>query len=276
MRAPADPAELEALAVVVGREAAALIRIVGERQVVGTKSSPTDVVTAADLASEALIRERLQAVTGPGTVLAEERGGQISDSSVSWVVDPLDGTVNYLYGLPAAAVSIAATVAGRVVAGAVVDVYRDEAFHASRGGGARVDGAPIAVSSPETLSASLVMTGYSYDRDHRVGQGHRTVEVLAATRDVRNVGSTALHLSLVACGRADATFQDDIAWWDYAAGALIAREAGAVVWTPSRPRGMLVAAAPTVAADLRTLVAGAVDGAAARSAWDGDSSSVSA
>jgi myo-inositol-1(or 4)-monophosphatase len=174
---------------------------------------------------------------------------------LQWVVDPLDGTVNFLYSLPVMAVSVAAALDGQVVAGAVVDVLRDETFSAGMGLGARVDGRRIDVSDCPSLARALVLTGFSYRADIRGHQGNVVQALLPAARDIRCFGSAALQLCWIGAGRADAYFERDIKVWDYAAGALIAREAGAVTELPCPENDdLVIAATPAVFDDLRTVV----------------------
>jgi myo-inositol-1(or 4)-monophosphatase len=171
------------------------------------------------------------------------------------VVDPLDGTVNFLYSLPVIGVSVAAALDGEVVAGAVVDVLSDESFSASAGQGARLGGGPIGISQCQSLAQALVMTGFSYRADIRSRQGNIVRSLLPAVRDIRCFGSAALQLCWVGAGRADAYFERDIKVWDYAAGALIAREAGAVTELPCPENdGLVIAAPPAVFDALRTAV----------------------
>jgi len=204
-------------------------------EVVETKSSPTDVVTAMDRRSEALITGRIREVRPGDTVLGEE-GGQSAPagrSQVRWVVDPLDGTVNYLYGLPDWAVSIAAEVDGTVVAG-VVEVPRfGETFTAVAGQGAWLhrNGAARALhcTSGVPLGQALIGTGFGYASGRRQIQGEVIAAILPYVRDIRRGGSAAVDLCSVAAGRMDAFFERGLNYWDYAAGGLIAREAGAKV-----------------------------------------------
>lgn len=256
MTAVAAPAGLADVAVEVGEEAAELIRgTIGTARTLGTKSTPTDVVTQTDLAAEDLIRRRLASLTPTATILGEEHGGDVDADGLGWIIDPIDGTVNFLYDLPAVAVSVAATLDGHVVAGAVVDVVRRETFRAHRGGGAQRDGIPLRPGEPATLAQALVITGYSYDAQRRAQQGRVVADLVGQVRDVRSFGSAALHLCWVACGRADAYFETDTQVWDYAAGALIAQEAGARVVLPSRPEGLIVASACSIHDDVMALVA---------------------
>jgi myo-inositol-1(or 4)-monophosphatase len=256
-----DPHELEAVAASVARAAADLIRRnVGRATGLAAKSSPTDVVTRTDLDAEELIRQLLADATPGASVLGEE-GGQTAMSAggggtrLQWVVDPLDGTVNFLYALPVMAVSVAAALDGDVVAGAVVDVLRNETFSAAIGLGARVDGRAIEVSDCPSLAGALVLTGFSYRADIRGRQGNIVQELLPAARDIRCFGSAALQLCWVGAGRADAYFERDIKVWDYAAGALIAREAGAVTELPCPENDdLVIIATPAVFDELRTVV----------------------
>jgi myo-inositol-1(or 4)-monophosphatase len=254
----ADARELETMAVAAAQASAALIRAsVGRATWLGEKSSPTDVVTRTDLDAEQLIR-RMLADTTPGAGILGEEGGQTltgEPGRLQWVVDPLDGTVNFLYSLPVIGVSVAAALDGDVVAGAVVDVLRDETFSASAGHGARLGGSPIEVSQCQALEQALVMTGFSYRADIRGRQGRIVGSLLPAARDIRCFGSAALQLCWVGAGRADGYFERDIKVWDYAAGALIAREAGAVTELPCPENdGLVIAAPPAVFDELRSVV----------------------
>ncbi len=254
------PAELEQVAVDVASAAAAYVRDNAHRAgVVGVKTSRTDAVTQVDLDSEDLITRELLARVPGSTIVGEEHGevaGTAGRSGVTWVVDPIDGTVNFHYGVPLYAVSIAAAVGGVVVAGAVADVTRHEVFSAHLGGGARLDGDAISVADCGVIADALVMTGFAYQRDERMVQGTVAREVLGAARDLRCFGSTAVELAWVACGRGDGYYQTGTRLWDWAAGALIAEEAGAVVELPCPENdGLIVAAGPDVFEDLRQTVA---------------------
>jgi myo-inositol-1(or 4)-monophosphatase len=220
--------ELLVLALDVAREAAALVteqRRAGV-EVAATKSSPTDVVTAVDHAAEELIRARLLQARPDDGIVGEEGEDTPSTSGVTWVVDPIDGTVNFLYGLPQYAVSIAAREGDRVVAGVVLDVTKAEAFTATLGGGAHLDGRPISVRDVVPLSQRLVLTGFSYERRTRMTQAAAVHELLGRVRDVRRLGSAALDLCYLACGRADAYVEEGLNDWDVAAGGLVVEEAG--------------------------------------------------
>jgi myo-inositol-1(or 4)-monophosphatase len=243
--APPAPAELERVAADVARSAAALVTdTYGRPHPVGQKSSPTDVVTQTDLRAEGLIRKLIEEATPAAGVLGEEGETTEPGARLQWVIDPLDGTVNFLYGVPLFAVSIAAAVDGEVVAAAVIDVLRGELFSAHLGGGARLDGEPIAVSGCSSLPNALVATGFSYKAQLRDLQGEVAHRLLSRTRDLRCFGSAALELCWVACARVDAYFQRDTEIWDRAAGALIAAEAGAWTELPCPENGDLVLAAP--------------------------------
>lgn len=252
------PAELEAVAVDVAGSAAAFLRgVTGTGEALRTKSSPTDVVTAVDIQSEEFIRGELLRSCPDSSIVGEELADEVGGSGVGWIVDPIDGTVNFLYDLPVFAVSIAATRHGAVVAGAVADVLRGEVFSAALGSGARLDGAPIAAASSDGLAQALVATGFSYHAERRRQQAAVLARVLPATRDVRAFGSAALHLCWVANGRCDAFFEHDLRVYDWAAGALIATESGAQVELPDELNDDLVfAASPTIFGALRELIVG--------------------
>ncbi len=229
----AEPADLDALlelATGVACEAGALLLARRDEWVrtARTKLTPTDMVSDADHASERLIRERVRAQRPYDAFLGEEGGAAEGGSGVRWVVDPLDGTTNYLYGLPAFAVSIAVEVMGTVGVGVVFDPSRAELFTAIAGRGARLNGAPITTSGKDDLGTALVATGFGYDADWRGQQGRVVASVLPRVRDIRRSGSAALDLCALACGRVDAFYERGVGWWDIAAGGLIVREAGGV------------------------------------------------
>jgi myo-inositol-1(or 4)-monophosphatase len=284
MTAGPEDADAEALlriAVDAAREAGTLLaswRGDMRPEVIDTKSSPTDVVTEMDRRSEAVITGRIREVRPGDTVLGEEGGQTAGDplpdeggagdsgapartSRVRWVVDPLDGTVNYLYGLPDWAVSIAAEVDGTVVAG-VVEVPRfGETFTAVAGQGAWLHrgGSAIALrcTSGVTLSQALVGTGFGYDSGRRQVQGEIIAALVPHVRDIRRGGSAAVDLCSVAAGRMDAFFERGLNFWDYAAGGLIAREAGARVGGlagRAESTSMAVAAGPELYRQLDTFL----------------------
>ncbi len=223
---------------------------------VGLKSSPTDVVTKTDLESEALIRRHLELATPGAGVIGEEGGSSDMANRLQWIVDPLDGTVNFTYAVPIVAVSVAAAWNGAVVAGAVIDVMRNELFSAASGSGARDDRGPIGPSACTHLADALMTTGYSYDAELRREHGRVISELLPLIRDVRCFGSAALNLCWLASGRVDAYYERDIKLWDYAAGALIVHEAGGRVERPCpENNNSIVAVAPGVFGELRHTVA---------------------
>jgi myo-inositol-1(or 4)-monophosphatase len=249
-------AELERIASTTARATAALVADAdGQPRPVGRKSSPTDVVTQTDLRAEDLVRRLLCEETPGAGVLGEEGARTAPGARLQWVIDPLDGTVNFLYGVPIFAVSIAAAVDGDVVAGAVVDVLRDELFSAHAGGGARRNGELISVSSCMSLPDALVTTGFSYRADLRALQGEIAHRLLSRARDLRCFGSAALELCWVACARVDGYFQRDTKIWDRAAGALIAEEAGARIEMPCPENDdLVIAASPGIFEELRSVV----------------------
>ena len=241
-----SPTELRALALGVAREAAALVR--GRREhpveVADTKSSSVDVVTEADRASEALIHGLLSAARPDDAFLGEEGGSAEGSTGVRWVVDPIDGTVNFLYGLPQYAVSIAAEQDGTVVAGVVVNAATGVEYAAALGEGSTRDGLPLTVRQTPPLSETLVITGFSYDAGLRGLQAAAVARLLPRVRDIRRLGSCALDLCHLAEGSADAYLEEGVNLWDHAAAGLVAREAGArtLMVTGVGGRELLVAA----------------------------------
>lgn len=221
------------LAVETAREAGELIRgrrdAVNRMAISATKTTPTDVVTESDTAAEALIRERLLAARPEDAILGEEGGSSHGGSGVRWLVDPIDGTVNYLYGIPQYAVSIAAQRAGDTVAGVVHNPVSGETWTATRGGGAYLDGRRIRESGCDRLELALVATGFGYDAGRRARQAAILQQILPSVRDIRRAGAASLDLCAVAMGRVDGYYERGLGPWDLAAGALVAEEAGAVV-----------------------------------------------
>lgn len=224
-----SPAELLALALQTAEEAAALVRErgAGTVEVAATKTSDIDVVTAADRASEELIRDRILTARPDDAFLGEEGDDVVGSSGVRWIADPIDGTVNFLYGLPEHAVSLAAEVDGEVVAGVVVSVASGEVYAASADGPATLDGRPLTVRGPAPLSQRLVATGFSYVREVRAVQGAAVARLLPEVRDIRRSGSCAIDLCRVAAGALDGYVEEGVHLWDHAAAGLIARRAGA-------------------------------------------------
>lgn len=271
---------LEEVAVAVCLEAGRLI--VDERPadlvVAKTKSTATDVVTVMDQRAQDLLRARLQEQRPRDGFLGEEEGGAPSHSEITWVVDPIDGTVNYLYDIPAYAVSVAAVVgdptrpgAWRPVAGAVVNPVTGELFHARLGAGAwlRVGEAParrLGLGDPPELGQALAGTGFGYDADRRRWQAAVLAEVLPQVRDIRRIGSAALDICAVAAGRLDCYFERGLNAWDMAAAWLVLTEAGGrftgLGEDPAGPQ-MVVAAAAPLHAELERLLRDATGGAQA-------------
>lgn len=247
------------VAEIVAREAADLVREGREGQisVAATKSSAQDVVTAMDLASEALLRRRLAELRPDDGLLGEEGSLTPGSSGIWWVVDPIDGTVNYLYGLPAYAVSVAAvsTPGGTppdpatwtVLAGCVVAPKDGRVFLAGLGLGATLDGRSLRANDAQPLIDSLVGTGFGYVAARRRAQARVVAGLLPQVRDIRRIGSAALDLCTLASGGLDLYYERGLQPWDLAAGSLVAREAGAVVTgLRGRPAGeaMTVAGPP--------------------------------
>jgi myo-inositol-1(or 4)-monophosphatase len=258
--------ELLELARSVAAEAGHLLhdrRPAGRPAVLMTKSSPTDVVTEMDRAAETLIRTRILAER-PGDAILGEEGGESGRGRVRWIVDPLDGTVNYLYGLPDWAVSVAVEVHGTVLAGVVAVPQRGEEFCAMLGAGAWLwsgGGPPAALrcTTGVPLGQALIATGFGYEGATRRVQGEVVAAVLPRVRDIRRGGSAAADLCSLASGRVDGYYERGLNPWDVAAGGLIAAEAGAQVeGLAGRPASssMTVAAGPGLFAELHDLLAG--------------------
>jgi len=245
-----DPDATLALATDLAREggALALSMRAGVEQL-DPKSSPTDVVTAADQAVERLLVSALAAARPADGVLGEEGGATAGTSGVRWVLDPIDGTVNYLYGIPQWAVSIGVEDGDGTAVGVVFDPSKGELWPAVRGGGAVLDGQPLRCSSCTELSLALVGTGFGYDARRRAAQATALPDLLPRVRDLRRLGSGALDLCGVAAGRLDAYFEQALSAWDLSAGGLIATEAGALVrGLRGRPAGadLVIASGPGV------------------------------
>jgi myo-inositol-1(or 4)-monophosphatase len=223
-----------------------------------TKSTATDMVTEFDRASEELIVGGLRAARPHDGIVGEEGTDTPGSSGVDWLVDPIDGTTNFLYGLPGWAVSIAARTAAGTQVGVVYVPATDELFTAEAGRGAFLNGQPIRCSATTDLALALVATGFSYSAERRRGQAARVAALLPRVRDVRRFGAASADLCHVAAGRVDAYFEQWLGPWDIAAGALIAAEAGCIVTGldggPLSPASVL-AANPHVFAPLRDLVA---------------------
>lgn len=272
------PATLRDVAETVAREAAALALELRERVVapaggLPTKSSDTDVVTEADTACEALVRRRLAALRPGEAVLGEEGGGDDGDEGgggVRWIVDPIDGTVNYTRGLPWFAVSVGVEVDGEPTAGAVVESVSGRVWTAARGLGASVDGRALRASTLSDVDTAVVATGLNYDPARRRRQAALVARIAGEVGDLRRTGCASLDLCAVAAGWVDGFFEHGLHHWDLAAGALVAAEAGALVVRPRALRtgtgahppatlsglgdDAVLAAGPDVAAPLAALL----------------------
>lgn len=266
-----QPARLRRIAETVAAEAAAFVR--GRRaevfdpqngsatgSAVRSKTTPTDPVTVVDTEAERLLRQRLAQLRPGDPILGEEGGGPTDPTaagSVTWVLDPIDGTVNFVYGIPAYAVSVGAQVDGVSVAGAVADVVAGRVYSAAAGLGASVTdesgSTDLRCTAVDDLSMALLGTGFGYAPRRRVRQAALLAQMLPVVRDVRRIGSAALDLCMVAEGRLDAYYEHGLQAWDCAAGALIAAEAGARVVLPEPDvpgAGLVLAAAPGIADEL--------------------------
>jgi myo-inositol-1(or 4)-monophosphatase len=220
-----------------------------------TKSSPVDVVTAVDRDTEERIRSMVLDARPDDGILGEEDDAHVGTSGLNWVVDPIDGTVNLLYDIPAWAVSIAVVdgppdpLHWNALAGVVVNPVTGEVFEASRGSGARLGDRELHVNDDVELSRALIGTGFGYAVERRRTQAEVLLQVLPRVRDIRRIGSAALDLSAIAAGRLDGFYERGLNPWDHAAGALIVREAGGLVGgVDGGPESaeLLVAAAPSV------------------------------
>ncbi|MCS0499704.1 inositol monophosphatase family protein [Protaetiibacter mangrovi] len=233
-------------------------------EVAATKSSIVDVVTAADREVEEFIRARIAAARPQDGILGEEGGATGGTSGVTWVVDPIDGTVNYLYGIPHYAVSIAVVegdpepLTWTALAGAVVNPAIGEVFTAARGVGAFLGDQRIRIADAVPLEQALIATGFAYDAAMRGRQGEVVAKLLPSVRDIRRQGTASLDLASVANGRLNAYFERTLNPWDHGAGALIAEEAGALVkglGAVGRPsREFLIAGHPDVVGPLEELL----------------------
>ncbi|HWS58077.1 MAG TPA: inositol monophosphatase family protein [Actinotalea sp.] len=260
MSSPAEIAALQDLAERMARRAGALVREgrPDRVDVAATKSSIVDVVTAMDLAAEALLREMIRAERPDDAVLGEEGGLTGGTSGVTWVLDPIDGTVNYLYGIPAYAVSVAAVVGEpdpatwTVLAACVHAVADGRTWTAGRGAGSWLDGRRVAVNPARPLAESLVGTGFGYTVERRVSQARVVAALLPQVRDIRRIGSAAMDLCVLATGGLDAHYERGLSPWDLAAASLVALEAGAVV---TGLRGRRAGTEMTVAGPAETVAA---------------------
>ena len=255
--------DLLGLAITAARAAGTLLRerFRAPQADVGTKSSPTDMVSDADRSAEALIVEGIRSERPDDSILGEETGEEFGPSGLRWVVDPLDGTTNYLFGIPHWAVSIACEDTDGVFAGVVFDPLRDELFSARRDCGATLNGDVLKVSEAKDLSRALIGTGFSYRPPERAAAAALLPQLLPDVRDIRRAGAASLDLVWVAAGRLDGFYESGLAPWDRAAGSLIAAEAGARVG-PMRALGPsgdgVIAAGPGIFDDLRALLSRAL------------------
>jgi myo-inositol-1(or 4)-monophosphatase len=227
----AEERELLAVALEAARAAAVELRARygGRHSGVRSKSGPTDLVSDADIAAESAIRSVLAHRRPEDSILGEE-GGATGNGSIRWVVDPLDGTDNYLYGIPAFAVSVACEDATGMLSGVVLDPLRDECFATTRSEPPMLNDQPLPQAIwPESLDLAMVATGFGYDSAIRARQAPVVARLLPRVRDIRRVGAAALDLAWSACGRFDAFYERGLKPWDFAAGALIAERAGLVV-----------------------------------------------
>jgi myo-inositol-1(or 4)-monophosphatase len=226
----------------------------------GSKSSDTDLVSDADRGAERAVRDLLALERPDDGLLAEEGSRSEAASGRRWIVDPLDGTINFLYGFPAWGVSVALEDTEGVAVGVVLDAVRDECFVAERGRGARVRDAdgevtPLRVGARRELARALVATGFSYEPARRAVQAEVVRTILPRVRDIRRAGAAALDLSWLAAGRVDAYYERGLNPWDWAAGRLLVEEAGGtIVDLDGDPHGLIAAATPELLAELAELV----------------------
>jgi myo-inositol-1(or 4)-monophosphatase len=232
-------------------------RIADGMLTISAKSTPTDLVSEADVSTERLIRARLEAARPDDAILGEEGDDRAGTSGLRWVVDPLDGTVNFLFGIPQWCVSIACEDADGALAGVVYDPMREETWAATRDGDATLNGTPIRAPARGDLATALVATGFGYAADVRESQARVVARLLPRVRDVRRLGAAALDLTWAAAGRYDAYYERGVKHWDIAAGALVCARAGLAVRelppAPPADSGMLVAS-PALVDELAALV----------------------
>ena len=229
--------ELEALATEIAREAGGLARTRRSEglSIAATKSTIADIVTEADREVEDLIRARLAAARPGDGFLGEESAAARGTTGITWVVDPIDGTVNYAYGIPSYAVSIAAVegepdpATWRALVGVVFNPVSGELFHATRGGGAWLGESRLTVNTEPSPAGALLATGFGYDPATHAGDLARVARVMPLARDLRRAGAASLDLAFVAAGRLDGYFERGLHPWDHAAGALLVTEAGGAV-----------------------------------------------
>ena len=224
-----------------------------------TKSSATDLVTPSDRAAERFIRAQLSTQRPNDGIIGEEESDLTGTSGLTWIVDPIDGTTNFVFGLPAWGCSIALARGDQLLAGAVHIPALSETYSATLGRGARCNGSEIAASATSSFETALVATGFSYRPQRRAQQGVTVARLLPQVRDIRRSGSAAYDLCCVAAGTVDAYYEECLSLWDLAAGALIASEAGAQVeYSPSGTRTdiAVVASSPGIFELLRSVIDG--------------------
>jgi myo-inositol-1(or 4)-monophosphatase len=255
---PSTP-ELEALAVSLADGAARVVAAGrGGELTVSAKTTSTDLVTQVDRQTEAWLVEQIRSVRPDDAVLGEEGGERVGSSPVRWLIDPIDGTVNFVLGIAQYAVSVAAEVEGTVVAGAVANPASGETFHARRGGGAWLGERRLTGPRDVPLSRAVVATGFGYDPQLRSHQAAVAARLLPQVSDIRRLGSAALDLCFLAAGRVDGYYEAGLNPWDYAAGLLIASEAGCVVGGldgRGASRSLTVGAGPALADELFAVLA---------------------
>lgn len=221
-----------------------------------SKTSATDPVSDADREAERVIRELLTTERPDDGLVGEEGSRVDGNQDRRWIVDPLDGTVNFLYGLRAWGVSIALEDSDGLAVGAVFNPVSGECFAAERGKGATMSGRPIHVTDCRSLDRAMVATGFSYESEHRAEQAKLLVQLLPRIRDLRRAGAAALDLAYVAAGRVDAYYERGLKRWDEAAGLLLVREAGGVTSDlEGEPHGVVAAATPELLEELMPFVA---------------------
>lgn len=249
------------LAVRTARAAGELLRerFYGPARGVSSKSTPTDLVSDADRASEELLVSLISAERPDDGFLTEESPGKGSSSGLRWVLDPLDATVNFLFRIPWWCVSVAVEDEDGALAGAIFNPNADEMFSGLRGEGAWMNGSAIRVSDRRDISTALIGTGFSYEPGAREDQAEIARRLLPTARDIRRMGSAALDLAHLACGRLDGFYEAPLEQWDKAAGLLMVREAGGVVTELAGPRGLtdgVIASGPKLHSELVGLVLG--------------------
>jgi len=241
--------ELLTLALGIAQKAGELLSNRPDTFDINQKSSARDFATHMDHASEKLIVSEILAARPNDGIIGEEGAARESTSGITWVIDPIDGTVNYFYNLPGWNISIAAKDEDGVLIGVVYAPTLNSLWHATRGGGAFLNDRPIRATQADLLSDSLIATGFSYDLEERVRQGEKIASLIPRVRDIRRNGAAAVDLCHVASGAVDGYFETGLKEWDLAAGGLIAREAGALVTGRNgSPAGeaMVIAAGPAL------------------------------